>query len=251
MTPEGEALLLQAGQALELDLAPHLSAFAQLQAALVLGNSQMNLTSLISEPDIILKHFIDSLTCDLEGWLRNTDPADTDSFPILDIGTGAGFPTLPLAIVYPQLSFLALDATRKKVEYVARTAAELGLSNVQVVTSRAETLGRDPAHRQHYSRIVTRAVAPLPILVELCLPLLKIGGLLIAQKGPVTDAEMQAGQQACAELGGELFHVKHFELPVLSDPRSLVVIRKVSDTPEQYPRREGVPNKQPLFSRTK
>ncbi len=240
MTPEGQALLLEAGRALDLDLSPALPRFAQLQRALIIGNAQLNLTALISERDIILKHFIDSLTCGVGGWL----PAGAR---VLDLGTGAGFPTLPLAIVRPDVPFLAVDATRKKIEFVARTAAELHLSNVEVLTSRAETLGRSTEHREQYSRVVTRAVAALPILAELSLPLLNLGGLLIAQKGPLSTEELEAGQAAAAALGGEMFHVKHFELPILHDARSLVILRKISATPPQYPRREGVPNKQPLF----
>ncbi|AWN24383.1 16S rRNA (guanine(527)-N(7))-methyltransferase RsmG [Deinococcus irradiatisoli] len=240
MTPEGEALLLEAGRELGLDLSSALPRFAQLQRALLAGNAQLNLTALTSERDIILKHFIDSLTCGVDGWL----PAGAQ---IVDLGTGAGFPTLPLAITRPDVRFLAVDATRKKIEYVGRTAAELQLHNVQVLAGRAETLGRSPEHRERYGRVVTRAVAALPILAELGLPLLEIGGLLIAQKGPLAGEELEAGASAAEVLGGEVFHVKHFELPVLQDARSLVVLRKVRATPPQYPRREGVPNKQPLF----
>ena len=244
MTPEGEALLLQGGFELGLNLTPHLPAFGELQAALLEGNAQMNLTALTAERDIILKHFIDSLTCHLDGWLGE---AAQPPIRLLDLGSGAGFPALPLAIVYPQLQILAVDATRKKTEYIARTAARLRLSQVQALAGRAESLGRDPAHREQYQRVVTRAVATLPVLAELALPLLEIGGLLIAQKGHLTPEEQEAGRRAAAELGGELFHVKHFALPITGDPRSLVVMRKLESTPAKYPRREGVPGKHPLF----
>ena len=240
MTPEGELLLLQGGRELGLDLTSHLPAFAELQAALVEGNTQLNLTALRNERDIILKHFIDSLTCALEGWL-------TETTHLIDLGTGAGFPALPLAIVFPELQILAVDATRKKTEFVARTAVRLGLKNVKVLASRAESIGRDPASREQYQRVVMRAVAALPVLAELGLPLLKTGGLLIAQKGQLKSEELDAGRRAAAELGGELFHVKHFELPITRDPRSLVVMRKLEPTASKYPRREGMPGKQPLF----
>ncbi|AZI42885.1 16S rRNA (guanine(527)-N(7))-methyltransferase RsmG [Deinococcus psychrotolerans] len=240
MTPEGELLLLDAGAELQLDLKPYLLAFAQLQSALIEGNRQLNLTALTTERDIILKHFIDSLSCDVGGWLSGAGH-------VLDLGTGAGFPTLPLAIVNPAVQFLAVDATRKKIEYVSRTAASLGLSNVEVLASRAELLGRDSAHREQHQRVVARAVAALPVLAELALPLLQIGGLLVAQKGQLSAEELAAGQQAAAELGSELFHVKHFELPISRDQRSVVVMRKLSATPSRYPRREGIPSKQPLF----
>jgi 16S rRNA (guanine527-N7)-methyltransferase len=239
MTPEGEALLLEGGQALGLDLGPQLGFFAQLQSALLAGNARTNLTALTGERDVIFKHFIDSLTCNRGGWL---DGGTT----VLDLGTGAGFPTLPLALVLPHLHFLAVDATLKKIEFVKQTARELGLSQVAGLAGRAETLGHQQEHRAHYSRVVARAVAPLPVLAELGLPLLAVGGLLIAQKGQLGDRELTAGTQAAALLGGEVFHVEHFELPLLGDPRSLVVIRKTGPTPDQYPRREGVPARQPL-----
>lgn len=240
MTPEGETLLLSAGAELQLDLRPHLPIFAQLQNTLTEGNQQLNLTALVNERDIILKHLIDSLSCDVNGWL-------TEAGHVLDLGTGAGFPTLPLAILNPHVQFLAVDATRKKTEYVRRTAASLKLRNVEVLASRAEVLGRNAAHREQHQRVVARAVAALPVLAELGLPLLQIGGLLIAQKGQLSGGELAAGQQAAAELGAELFHVKHFELPISRDRRSVVVMHKLSATPDRYPRREGVPNKQPLF----
>ena len=239
MTPEGEALLLSGGQALKLDLEPYLQHFAQLQVALLAGNALMNLTALTGERDIILKHFIDSLSCNRGGWLQN-------GLRVVDLGTGAGFPTLPLAIILPGVQFLAVDATRKKTDFVTRTAAALKLSNVTAHASRAETLAHQPQHRERHSRVVARAVASLPVLAELGLPLLEMGGLLIAQKGQLSAEELASGAQAAALLGAEVFHVEHFGLPVLGDPRSLVVFRKTGKAPEQYPRREGVPARQPL-----
>lgn len=239
MTPEGEALLLAGGRALQLDLTPHLRTFAQLQAALLAGNAGMNLTSLTGERDIILKHFIDSLSCNRGGWLQG-------GMRVVDLGTGAGFPTFPLAITLPDLQFLAVDATRKKTDFVTRTAAALKLGNVTALASRAEMLGQQPQHRERYQRVVLRAVAALPVLAELGLPLLEIGGLLIAQKGQLGEEELASGTRAAALLGAELFHVEHFELPLLGAPRSLVLMRKVGPTPAQYPRRAGVPGRQPL-----
>lgn len=239
MTEEGQGLLLQGGEALGLDLRPFLPQFERLYAALEEGNSRMNLTALKTERDIITKHFLDSLTCAYGGYLQIEGR-------VFDLGTGAGFPALPLAIVYP-LQFVAMDATRKKVEHVAWAAAQVGLDNVQTLVGRAEALGRDPAHRGQYARVVTRAVAALPVLAELALPLLEVGGLLIAQKGPITPEELQAGGAAASQLGGEVVVTERFELPITNEGRSLVVVRKVKPTPEKYPRREGVPAKEPLF----
>ncbi|BDP43251.1 ribosomal RNA small subunit methyltransferase G [Deinococcus aetherius] len=240
MTPEGRRLLLEAAAALELDLTPRVEVFGQLLQLLVMAADQVNLTSLRDERDIVLKHFVDSLTCLRGGWLGGERR-------VLDLGTGAGFPALPLAIVRPELAITAMDATRKKVEFVGRAARELGLTNVEPLVGRAEALGREPGQREGYERVVTRAVAALPILAELALPFLPVGGLLVAQKGALSPEELEAGTRAAAAVGGEVRAVDAFALPVLGDARTLVVIEKTGPTPERYPRREGVPNKQPLF----
>lgn len=198
----------------------------------------MNLTALQSERDIVLKHFVDSLGCLSAGeWPQGAR--------VLDLGTGAGFPALPLAIVRPDLQITALDATAKKVAFVERTARELGVS-VTGLSGRAEEVGRSPQHRAHYDVVVTRAVAALPILAELALPLLKLGGVLVAQKGHLSEEERGAGLRAANQVGGELDTEWHGELPVLGDPRSLLILRKTAETPDSYPRRTGIPNKRPL-----
>ncbi|MBI0445145.1 16S rRNA (guanine(527)-N(7))-methyltransferase RsmG [Deinococcus sp. DB0503] len=243
MTPEGRALLLAGAAELGLELsAEHLDRFARLLVRLTEGSAQLNLTALHHERDIVLKHFVDSLTCLRGGWLDGAGR-------VLDLGTGAGFPALPLAIVRPDLQLVALDATRKKVDFVERTARSLELNHVQPLTGRAETLGRDPAQRESYDRVVTRAVAALPILVELTLPFLRTGGFLLAQKGPIGPEELEAGRRAAQEVGGEIRAIDAFVLPIAGDARSLVVIEKTAPTPERYPRREGVPNRKPLFWR--
>ena len=244
MTPEGQELLRRGGQALGLDLTPHEEQFAQLLELLRAGNERLNLTALKQEKDIVLKHFVDSLTClrggHLDGELRT-----------LDLGTGAGFPALPLAIVRPQLHLTPLDSIRKKIEFVRSAAQALGLTQVTPLVGRAETLGRDPAHRERYDRVVARAVAALPVLAELALPLLKVGGRFVAQKGPITPEELEAGQKAAWEVGGQLTEVDPFTLPLSGDARTLVVLEKIRHTPATYPRREGVPTHQPLFWKAK
>ena len=240
VTPEGRALLLRGGAALGMDLAPHADTFARLLALLREGNARMNLTALRDESDIILKHFIDSLGCLHGGHLDGP-------LHVMDLGTGAGFPALPLAIVRPDLSLVPVDATRKKIEYVRETARALGLTNVQPLVGRAETLGHDPSQRASYDRVVVRAVAALPVLAELGLPLLKPGGLLLAQKGPISEEELEAGRRAARELGGMLEAVERFPLPISQEARTLIVLRKTGATPARYPRREGIPARQPLF----
>lgn len=240
MTPEGEALLRQGATELGLNVDAQVPAFAALLELLVEANTRVNLTALKTEPDIVLKHFVDSLSCLRGGHLDGADQ-------VIDLGTGAGFPALPLAIMAPGTTFTPLDSIRKKIDFVRAAAASLDLPNVTPQVGRAETLGRDSDHREGYDRVVCRAVAALPILAELGLPLLKPGGRLVAQKGPSSEAELQAGRQAAAEVGGRVTVVDAFTLPVLGDARTLIVIEKTGPTPEKYPRREGVPNQQPLF----
>ncbi|ACO47376.1 16S rRNA (guanine(527)-N(7))-methyltransferase RsmG [Deinococcus deserti] len=240
MNPEATELLLAGAQELGLDVAPVLDQFAALLVLLQEGNARFNLTALKTERDIVLKHFVDSLTCLGGGHLDG-------NHQVVDLGTGAGFPTLPLALMRAELQFTPVDSTRKKVEFVRATAEALGLQNVRPVAGRAETLTRQPEHRDRYDRVVVRAVAALPILAELALPFLRPGGLLVAQKGPISPEELRAGQRAAGELGGRVTEVEAFTLPVLGDARTLVVVEKLRDTPDRYPRREGVPNQQPLF----
>lgn len=240
MSAEGTELLREGAAALGIDIKPHFTQFAELLRLLQEGNARFNLTALKTERDIVLKHFVDSLTCLRGGHLNG-------EHTVVDLGTGAGFPALPLAIVNPNLSILPLDSTRKKIDFVRETAASLGLLNVTPLVGRAETLGRDPNHREGYDRVVVRAVAALPILTELALPLLRVGGLLVAQKGPISSEELETGRRAAGEVGGQIQDVDSFALPILGDERTIVVIEKIRPTPAKYPRREGVPNQQPLF----
>ena len=239
MKAEGRELLLRGAAELGMDVTTHLEIFARLLELLQEGNSRLNLTSLNTEQDIVLKHFVDSLSC-LRGGMLDGE------LRVLDLGTGAGFPALPLAMVRPELQMVPVDATRKKIEFVTATARALALSNVHPLVGRAETLGHDPAHRGQYDRVVVRAVASLPVLTELALPLLKVGGLMVAQKGALQDDELASGRRAAGMLGGVLEDVQTFALPVSGDPRTLVCVRKTAPTPGKYPRREGVPAKSPL-----
>lgn len=245
LNTEGCELLLQGAAELGVPLdAEALAQFGKLYELLVETNARYNLTALKTERDIVLKHFVDSLSClqgeYLAGELR-----------VLDLGTGAGFPSLPLAIVQPDLHLVPLDSIRKKVAFVETAAQALGLEQVKPQTGRAETLGRDAQYRGQFDRVVARAVASLPELVELALPLLRVGGYLVAQKGDLTAAEQQAGSRAAAELGGEIGEIQRFALPILGDQRTLVVVQKRHPTPAKYPRREGIPHQQPLFWKAK
>ena len=244
LSPAGRELLRRGAAELGLDIGPHEAQFGRLLALLRSGNERLNLTALKTEEDIVLKHFVDSLTTLRGGHLDG-------AYRTLDLGTGAGFPALPLAIVRPGLSLTPLDSIRKKIDFVRDTAAGLGLSNVTPQVGRAETLGQSEEHRERYDRVVARAVAALPVLAELALPLLRVGGVFVAQKGPLSEEELDAGRRAAGEVGGRVIEVDPFTLPVSGDARTLIVLEKQRPTPARYPRREGVPTHQPLFWKAK
>ena len=168
----------------------------------------------------------------------------------IDIGAGAGFPGLPLKIVHPQMKLTLLEATGKKVNFLEDIVGKLGLREVDIVRGRAEELGQQPTHREGYDMALARAVAQFPVLLEYALPLLKVGGIFVAQKGVEIEDEVEAAQPAMKILGGAVNKVRAVHLPGLEDPRHLVVVEKVASTPERYPRRAGIPAKRPLASRS-
>lgn len=213
--------------------------FAMYAADLVAWNERANLTTIIGERDIQIKHFLDSLTC---LWAL---PAKTDHTTVLDVGSGAGFPGLPLKIYDPSLQVTLLESVGKKTAFLAHVVERLGLTGVTVVTDRAESLGHNKAYRERYDVVVARAVADLAVLAEYCLPLCRVGGLFVAQKKAGIDAEMRGAAVAIATLGGGAVRQIDVALPGV-DPRQLVVVEKARATPPRYPRRAGLPAKRPL-----
>jgi len=239
MSEKGVGLLLGAARELGIELEPYLDQFLLLYQRLMEANQITNLTAIRDEAGVILKHFVDSLSClkseKLSGELK-----------VVDVGTGAGFPGLPLKIVKRELEMSFLDATKKKIEFIEGVCRELGLSNTHCIWGRAEELGWKTGHREAYDRVLSRAVASLDTLSELCLPLVKVGGIMIVQKGPGVRNELNRARGAIRTLGGALADVITFDLPVLGEPRSLVIIEKIQTTPPGFPRRVGVPAKNPL-----
>ncbi|MCS7068569.1 MAG: 16S rRNA (guanine(527)-N(7))-methyltransferase RsmG [Meiothermus sp.] len=239
LSEQGKSLLLRAAREIEVDLEPTLPRFEQFYRRLVEANATTNLTAIRDERGIVLKHFVDSLSCLKSGRLEG-------SLRVLDLGTGAGFPGLPLKLVRPELELTFLDATHKKIAFIESICRELNLSGTQCLWGRAETLGHDPAHREAYDRVVSRAVSALNTLSELCLPLVKVGGFMIAQKGAGVAEELEQARAAIHQLGGAVRDVVAFKLLGLEEPRALVVVEKTHPTPARYPRRAGVPAKNPL-----
>jgi 16S rRNA (guanine527-N7)-methyltransferase len=219
--------------------ARQISAFQRYEAKLLDWNARHNLTAIRDTEGIRTKHFLDSLTCML-AWRDN--PPNS----LIDIGTGAGFPGIPLKIMQPALALTLVESVGKKAEFCRHVAQTLGLERVEVLQTRAEEVGLLPKHREHYDWAVARAVANLPILVEYLLPLVRVGGSILAQKGDSGPAEAHVSEKAIRMLGGRLRQLMKVSLPGVAEDRYLVIIDKVAATPPNYPRRVGIPTKKPL-----
>ena len=216
-----------------------LEAFGEYAAELQTWNQRFNLTSVTDRAQIEIKHFLDSLSCLM---VMRPRPGDR----IIDIGTGAGFPGIPIRIACPQVHMVLVESIGKKAQFCQHIVDELQLTNVAVIHSRAEQVGRLPEYRETFDWAVARAVAKLPTLLEYLLPLVKVDGRTIAQKGDTAPAEAHSAAVAMEVLGGELEEITPVELPTVTETRYLVVVRKSAATPEKYPRRPGVPGKRPL-----
>ena len=234
--------LIQASETMSIDLSAHqLEQCARFAQLLISRNKEMNLTSLVEPEEIAVKHFVDSFTClDVGLW--------PEGCRAVDVGTGAGFPGIPLAILRPDMSWVLIEALRKRVAFVKEAAAELGLTQVHCLHVRAEDLGRDPAARESFDVAVARAVSRLPVLLEYCVPLVKVGGGFIAMKGPEGEEEMAEAQTAAKTLGVKAAALKRLELPGGGGRRTLIWYQKVHPTPSAYPRRAGIAQKRPLGS---
>ena len=202
-------------------------------------NQKFNLTAIRDTESIRTKHFLDSFSCVL-AW--KASPPNH----LIDVGTGAGFPGIPLKILYPNLKLTLVESVRKKVMFCQHIVSLLGLEPVNVLQARAEDLGQDPQNRERFDWAVARAVANLNVLSEYLIPLVKVGGAMLAQKGESGPAEAQSAEEAMKLLGGKLRQLIPVKLPGVADDRYLVVVDKVAATPPKYPRKPGVPGKQPL-----
>jgi len=206
---------------------------------LLAWNEKLNLTAIRDVEGIRTKHFLDSFSCAL-AWKENPPRR------LIDIGTGAGFPGIPLKILYPSMRLTLVESVGKKANFCRHIIEILKLDATEVVTARAEDVGQMPAHREAYDWAVARAVANLPVLVEYLLPLVQVGGAMLAQKGQSGPAEIHKTEKALKILGGRTRQLLPVTLPGVADERFLVVVDKVAATPPQYPRKPGIPAKKPL-----
>ena len=207
---------------------------------LVEKNKVMNLTGITEWDDVVLRHFIDSLSL--------VECIDLSKFQgkVLDLGTGAGFPGMPLKILYPDVEFVLFDSLNKRIKFLEDVSASLSLKNISLIHGRAEEFARKPEHRESYDLVLSRAVANISTLSEYCLPFVKVGGSFVSYKTEAIDEELKESGRAVSLLGGEVNHIVRFELPHSDMKRSLLKIEKVKPCSKKYPRKAGVPSKEPL-----
>lgn len=205
---------------------------------LVEWNKKINLTAITEEKDIILKHFVDSLTV-LKYIKENKS--------IVDVGTGAGFPGIPLAIMNESLKITLVDSLNKRINFLNEVCSKIMLKNTKAIHSRAEEFGQDNNYRESYDIAISRAVSNLTVLAEYLLPLVKVGGKIICMKGPDIEEELKQAKSAIDILGGKFERCDNFCLPKSDISRNIIIINKIKETPKKYPRKAGTPAKTPLF----
>jgi 16S rRNA (guanine527-N7)-methyltransferase len=235
-----EELAQQAESLFNIHLtASQVAAFVAYERELLEWNQKFNLTAIRDPRSIRSKHFLDSLSCAL-AW------PDSPPARLVDVGTGAGFPGLPLKILYPEMKLTLVESVGKKARFCEHIVEVLGLAGVDVIPARAEDLGRDPAQRESYDCAVARQVANLSTLAEYLLPLVRPDGIMLAQKGEAGPAEAQSAAHAFKLLGGQLEQQIPVHLPGVEDERYLIIVKKTAATPAKFPRKAGTPAKQPL-----
>ena len=200
-------------------------------------NEKINLTAITDVDDIILKHFIDSMTV-----LKYIEKDKS----IIDVGTGAGFPGIPIAIMREDVKITLLDSLNKRINFLNEVCSELKINNIETIHGRAEEAGRNKQYREKYDISVSRAVANMTTLSEYLIPFVKVGGICICMKGSEIDHELEQAKFAIKELGGKIEKVEKFNLPDSDIERNIVIIKKIKPTPNRYPRKAGMPSKMPI-----
>lgn len=216
-----------------------ISAFNKYYELLYEWNKKINLTAITEPKDVAIKHMVDSLSCFKADLFK-------ENISLIDVGTGAGFPGLPLKIFYPSLKLTLLDSLNKRVKFLQLVVDELGLKDVEVIHARSEEAARNKKYREKFDLATARAVARLPIICEYCLPFVKDGGTFIALKGRQYEEEATQAQKAIKVLGGEIADIMPVKLPEIDDKRAVIYIKKIKSTPKTYPRKAGTPERNPI-----
>jgi len=203
-------------------------------------NEKINLTAITEESEVFIKHFLDSATCLSTGYIKA-------GMKVIDVGTGAGFPGIPVKLLEPGVEMILLDSLNKRISYLNEVVAKLGLKKVRTVHARAEEGGSSKEHREAYDIALSRAVAAMNVLCEYCMPFIKVGGFFICQKGPDIDEELKEAGAAIKILGGSVREVREFQLPYSDIKHNIIIIEKVADTPTKYPRKPGKPAASPII----
>lgn len=232
-------LLIEGSKEYSIELShEQASKFSQYAELLVKWNENINLTAITDEEDIVIKHFLDSLS------INPYIPEGPKT--LIDVGTGAGFPGIPIKIIREDFKITLLDSLEKRVKFLNEVCNALNLKDIISTHGRAEDFGVDKKYREQFDIVTARAVANLPVLLEYCLPFAKVGGMFIAMKGPDVKEELKDAKKALDILGGQVEEIKSFILPNSDNERNVIIIRKCRHTPTNYPRKSGKPTKQPI-----
>ncbi len=208
---------------------------------LIEWNSKMNLTSITDWEEVKVKHFLDSIAL-----LQYINLDDLKNKKIIDVGTGAGFPGIPLAIMCPETQFVLLDSLNKRVQFLEEVISSCNITNCKAIHGRAEDEARNSEYREQFDYSVSRAVANMSTLLEYCIPFVKVGGLFLPYKSMKTDEELSSSRNALTTLGSDIVKIEKFQLPFTDMERSIVFIQKNKTTDSKYPRKAGKPTKKPL-----
>jgi len=237
--------LIQGAKRLEVELTPRqLGQFHSYYREIASWNKQINLTAIVNYEEVQIKHFLDSLTVTLA--IDKAAIKNEANLSVIDVGTGAGLPGIPIRILFPQIKLALLDSTSKKIAFLCHVTKQLGLDGIEIITGRAEEVAHQPQYREQFQLVLSRAVAKLATLAELTLPFCQIGGTVIAQKKGEIRKELTNAANAINTLGGKLRELKKIDLEEFEDERYLVIIDKTNPTPQEYPRRPGVPARRPI-----
>jgi 16S rRNA (guanine527-N7)-methyltransferase len=234
--------ILKSGlQQLNIETTPEiLDKFEVLKGLLIEWNEKINLTAITESNEVDIKHFVDSASCIATGYIR-------DGSEVIDVGTGAGFPGLPIKILNDSLKVTLLDSLNKRIKYLEDVVNKLQLSNMKLVHSRAEDGGINKQYREKYDIALSRAVAAMNVLCEYCLPFVKVGGYFICQKGPSYKEELENAKNAIELLGGRIKEIKSYKLAYSDITHYVIIIEKVKQTPSNYPRKAGKPAAEPII----